>query len=205
MANLMTLRRLTRSRLGIPVADDFFTDPVIDDHINLAVQLIDAEYRWPWSEVVDQVTVDETSPDIPTPAGYRATRAVFDAQNELHAVSPADLLTWINTTSDIPQVYCPLGDAVTVRPIVNGTLTLTHYWSRQPVWLANDDDTPAIPDQFTGAIVAKAASLLASREGTAADVTRHDAEYNTWLGRMRRDVRRTTGPTRIRVRPGSWI
>jgi hypothetical protein len=204
MANLMTLRRLTRGRIGIPVSDDFFTDSVLDDHINLAVQLIDAEYRWPWSEVVDQVPVSSAAPDIPMPPGYRATRTVFDGGTELMAVSPADLLTWMNVTSDVPRVYCPIVDAIAVRPIVSGNLTLTHYWARQPTWLANDTDEPAIPDQFVGAIVAKAASLLASREGTAADVTRHDAEYNAWLGRMRRDIRRTTGPTRIRVRPGSW-
>jgi hypothetical protein len=43
MATLMELRRLTRSRLGIPVSDDFITDAVLDDHINLAVQAIEGE------------------------------------------------------------------------------------------------------------------------------------------------------------------
>lgn len=200
----MTLRRLARSRLGIPVSDDFFTDPVIDDHLNLAVQAIDAEYRWPWSEIADLVTIDSTSPDIEMPAGYRATRSVFDDQIELSAVSPGDLQTWINTVGE-PRVYCPMGGAVAVRPIVNGSRQLTHHWSRQPEWMANDDDEPTIPDQFTGAIVAKAAALLASREGAGADVGRHNDEYNTWLGRMRRDVRRSTGPTRVRVRPGGWL
>jgi hypothetical protein len=49
-ATLMQLRRLVRSRLGIPVADDFMPDHVIDDHVNLAIQAIESEFRWPWSD-----------------------------------------------------------------------------------------------------------------------------------------------------------
>jgi hypothetical protein len=54
---LMQLRRLTRSRLGVPITDDFFSDAILDDNVNLAVQAIEAEYRWPWAERVDPVIV----------------------------------------------------------------------------------------------------------------------------------------------------
>jgi hypothetical protein len=205
MATLMDLRRLTRHRLGIPVSDDFITDSVLDDHVNLAVQVIEGEYHWPWSDVVDTVTVTATSPDIPLPVGYRATRAIVDGQNELAAVAPADLLAWNDATGQAPLVWCPISDAITVRPIVQTDTALLHYWYRQPVWLRDDLDRPAIPDQFTGAIVAKAAELLSSREGAGADATRHGSEYSEWMTRMRRDVRRTTAPTRVRVRPGGWL
>jgi len=205
MATLMDLRRLTRSRLGIPVSDDFITDAVLDDHINLAVQAIEAEYHWPWSDVVEQVTITPDAPDIPQPDGYRATRSVFDGDTELGQVSAVDLLTWSGATSEVPRVWCPMVDTVAVRPVVQSDLALTHYWYRQPAWLRDDADVPSVPAQFIGAIVAKAAQLLSAREGAGADASRHGDEYNDWLERMRRDVRRTTGPTRVRVRPGGWI
>jgi hypothetical protein len=202
---LMQLRRLVRSRLGIPISDDFMQDPVVDDHINLAVETIEAEYRWPWSEVVEQVTVTVAAPDVVLAADWRATRALFDAEHELSFVAPGDLLSWFDDTGTPPKVWCPIDDVLVVRPRVQGDTVLTHYWYRQPAWLRGDNDVPAIPDQFAGAIVAKAAELLSTRESDKASSTSHGAEYQQWLGRMRRDVRRSTGPTRPRVRPGGWI
>lgn len=201
----MTLRRLTRGRLGIPVSDDFFTDSVVDDHINLAVQAIEGEYHWPWADAITRVTITPTAPSIPYPTNYRATRAVFDGEIELQQVSPIDLLTWTKTAAEVPRVWCPMVDEVVVAPTVQANRQLAHYWYRQPVWLRLDDDIPDMPDQFTGALVAKAAELLSSREGAGSDAGRHGSEYSEWLNRMRRDVRRTTTPTRVRVRPGGWI
>lgn len=204
--NLGQLRRLTRARLGIPMSDNFMTDPVLDDHINLAVQAVDAEQRWPWGEHVDQVPITSTLPDIVLGATWRATRAVFDSQRELSYISPGDLLSW--TTSEVgarPRVWCPLNGVIAIRPITPDDITLTHYWYGQPAWLREDEDQPDIPDQFAGVIVAKAAELLASREGAGADSARHKSEYDDWIKRMHRDVRRSTPPTRVRVRPGSWI
>jgi hypothetical protein len=147
---LMQLRRLTRSRLGVPITDDFFSDAILDDNVNLAVQAIEAEYRWPWAERVDPVIVTSAAPDIPTPDGWRATRAVFDGQAELYAVAPGDLLGMADVTGG-PRVWCPLPGAIAVRPVTTGDRTLTHYWYRQPTWLAYDDDTADMPDQFVGA------------------------------------------------------
>lgn len=205
MTTLMELRRLTRNRLGVPISDDFFGDPVLDDHINLAVQAIEGEYHWPWSDAVDVVTISSDEPDFPQPDGYRATRAIFDGENELYAVSPGDLMSYVTVTGELSRVWCPIGNVIAVRPIVNRTRDLKHFWYRQPTWLDDDRDIPTIPSQFMGAIIAKAAELLSSREGAGADASRHSSEYNEWLTRMRRDVRRTTMPTRVRVRPGGWI
>lgn len=204
-ATLMQLRRLVRSRLGIPVTDDFMPDHVIDDHVNLAIQAVESESRWPWQDAVDKVTVTHDAPDIVLGPGWRATRAVFMGEAELSLVSPGDLLSWNTTSSDIPKVWCPLGEVVAVRPLVNGPTDLVHYWYRQPVWLREDTDVSYIPDQYAGAIVAKASELLAARESSGGDATRHAAEYTQAITRMRRDTRRSTGPVRPRVRPGGWI
>jgi len=190
---LGALRRLTRAR------------PVLDDHINLAIETIDAEQRWPWSEVLDTALITATAPDIVLDPMWRATRAVFDAERELNFISPGDLLSWYAPAGQLPRVWCPLGGVIAIRPITQSDVTLTHYWYRQPAALRADTDKPDIPDQFAGAIVAKAAELLAMREGAGADSTRHNSEYSDWLTRMRRDVRRSTTPTQTRVRPGSWI
>jgi hypothetical protein len=204
-STLMQLRRLVRSRLGIPITDDFMTDRVLDDAINLAVQTIDAEQRWPWNELGEIVTINTTTPDIPLPDGWRATRAVFFDEHELIYVAPADLMSWLDAASDIPQVWSPMATAIAVRPTPTVDTRLRHLYAAQSTWLREDDDVPLIPEQYGGAIVAKAAELLSARESSGADAARHGAEYTQWVARMRRGTRTSTGPTRTRVRPGGWI
>lgn len=203
-ATLLQLRRLVRSRLGIPVADDFMPDNVIDDHVNLAVQSIESEFRWPWQDVVEEVTVTNAAPNIVLSPAWRATRAVFYGQTELQLIAPSDILSYDEIAGD-PRVWCPLGEVVAVRPVVATDTKLVHYWYTQPVWLREDTDVANIPDQYAGAIVAKASELLAARESSGGDTTRHGAEYTQMVTKMRRDVRRSTGPTRPRVRPGGWL
>jgi len=203
-ATLMQLRRLVRARLGVPSNDDMFQDDVLDDHINLAIDTIEMEQRWPWQERIEQVTVSPAAPDIVLPAGWRATHGLFNGEEELSLVSPLDILSWAET-SGAARVWAPVGDSLLVRPLVSGDVTLTHFYQRDPVWLRDDSDQPDMPSQFTGAIVAKAAELLSTREDNRAAAAVHLADYTGWIQRMRRDLRRSTGPLRIRVRPGSWV
>lgn len=209
MTQLRHLRRLVRSRLGVPQGDQLFPDDQLDDHINLAIETVEAEQRWPWHEHVEQVTIDQDNPDIELGSNWRATRSLhLDTGEELALVSPTDVLSWYVSQSDVtglPQVWAPVGNAVLVRPLPNGPVTLTHFFYTQPTWLRGDDAVPAIPDQFDGAIVAKAAELLSVREDDRAAAITHLTDYERWIDRMRRDVRRSTTPVRVRVRPGGWL
>src|SRR5262245_45220612 len=176
----------------------------------MAIQTVEAEQRWPWQEHVETVTVDTVEPDIVLSPGWRATRGLFvtDAQTELKLVSPTDALSWYvgtNLGNGRPEVWAPIGDRIVLRPLPAGPLTLTHYFYTEPVWLRDDDDRPDLPGQFAGAVVAKAAELLSTREDDRAGAAAHNIEYREWVDRMRRDVRRSTTPITPRVRPGSWL
>jgi hypothetical protein len=210
VTTLMQLRRLVRSRLGVPTSDQMFQDDQLDDHINLAVEAVEAEQRWPWQEHVDTVYIEPNTPDIPLGPRWRATRMllVADTKVELQLVSPSDVLSWYVSAVDVggpPTVWAPIGDHIVVRPLPSEQIALTHYYYSHPNWLRGDDDEPETPSQFVGAIVAKAAELLSVREDDRAAAGAHNVEYNQWIERMRRDVRRSTSPVRIRVRAGSWL
>ena len=204
-ATLMQLRRLVRNRIGVPISDDFMPDRAIDDAINMAVQTVDAEQHWPWCDAAQTATIDAATPDIAPPDDWRASRAVMFGEEELGYLSPIDVLTWMDTRGDVPKVWSPINEVIVVRPVVNTPVVVRHLYYRQSAWLREDEDTPLIPEQYGGAIVAKAAELLATRESSGGDATRHGAEFQAWVARMRRDTRRATGPTRTRVRPGGWI
>jgi hypothetical protein len=186
--------------------DDFFTDDVIDDLINQAIAAVEAEQRWPWQEHVEPVTVNPDKPDINLGPLWRATRAVFDQGTELGYVAPSDLLSWTGAPyAGRPQIWTTMADRVALAPTPDSEYELIHYWYTAPEILHADDDQPEMPSQFTDSIVAKTAELLAQRESDMGRAATHLADYNAWIDRMRRDLRRSTGPLRTRVRPGGWV
>src|SRR4051812_24996942 len=102
---LMQLRRLVRSRMGIPIDDDFMQDTVLDDHINLALQAVSAEGHWPWDDAVEEVHLTAAAPDIVPSKDWRVTRGVIYGHAELALVAPVDLLMLNDVTADVPSVW----------------------------------------------------------------------------------------------------
>ena len=205
MSNLLVLRRDVRNRVGIPIIDSFQGPEVIDSAINAAIRTIDSEHRWPWQERIDtsQTVVDQAS--VTMPADWRTTRAVYIGDVEVQQRSPGDLYLWSADDRGRPQIWSLIGGNIYLRPIPDQAYTVTHLYYKTPTLLVEDVDVPDVPQHHEDAIVAKAAELLSIREDDRAAAQAHLAEYLTAIARMRKDVRRSTGPIRIRVREGSWI
>lgn len=205
MTTQMQLRRLVRSRIGVPLSDDFMPSDVLNDAINEAIEAIETEHRWPWQEQLSTVTITAPATSFTPEATWLATKALYNGDQEIRLVSALDLLQWSSAAAGDPQVYAPVGGVIEVRPAGASNLTLRHLWYKQATLLDEDTDEPEIPSQFSGAIVAKAAELLSAREGDRGAQVAHQADYAGWIARMRRSVRRTVGPSVPRVRPGSWV
>jgi len=93
-----------------------------------------------------------------------------------------------------------------VAPVPAPPVIVTHFYYSEPLALVLDADAVAnLPAVYTDAIVAKAAELLSAREDDTTARAAHSADYARWVDKMRRDVKRSTGPTVPRVRPGGWI
>jgi hypothetical protein len=206
--NLVSLRRAVRTRMGSPVTDDFFTDDVLTDVINLAINQIEEQQMWPWTEGLDYPTLAIGVTTVQLPADWRASRslAVGAPWNyEISVVAPADVMRWPYSYSGLPSVWAEIGGGLQVRPAPDGAYPLVHHYYRQTPTLVFDADLPLMPDRFSGAIVATSALLLAERESNRQAAQLYQTDVTNWVNQMRRSVRRFTGPTIPRVRPGSWI
>jgi hypothetical protein len=205
VTDLATLRRYTRTRMGVPASDDFFTDPVLNDAINLAVNLIEEEHYWPWAERVAPSTV--TGGVVTKPTRWRATRSLFITNTgyELALVSINDLYASTRPTGGEPQAWADNGVDIVVSPIPADGYSLTHIHYVSPAELALDTDVPDLPSSMADAVVSKAAELLSAREDDQTARAAHGNDYAKWVQRMLRSQRRSTGPMKVRVRPGSWI
>lgn len=187
--------------MGVPTSDDFFTDQVLNDAINEAVGTVEAEHNWPWAERVVQTTV--ANGVLVKPARWATTRGLFTLDgDELRLVSLSDLLA-NGATQGNPQAYADAGTDILTAPLSN--VTLTHVYYQAPIDLVADTDEPDLPDSMSGAIISKAAELLSAREDDQAARQAHGNDYKAWVQRMLASQRNTTGPMRVRVRPGGWI
>lgn len=202
MTDLAAFRRRVRQRMGVPTSDDFFTDAVLADAINEAIETVEEEHFWPWSQRVDELTVSNGV--LGKPDRWRATRGVYTpAGDELRLIALSDFMAYGNVAG-APQVWADSGTEIVIAPVPNGT-TLIHVFYLMPAPLVADDDEPDMPASASGAVIAKAAELLSAREDDQTARAAHGSDYAKWTQRMLRSQRRSTGPMRVRVRPGGWI
>lgn len=204
MTRLAQLRRSVTSRLGTPVTDQFQTSDVIDEYINVAIQTIEQEARWPWQESVQTITITDTTGDVTVTADWKATRSIIAGRTQLTIVTPVDVLL-VPLSGGTPQIATIVDRVIKFRPAPAIGAVLQHVYYRTPILLIEDEDEPQMPTEYTPAIIAKACELLSVREDDRASAAAHAGEYNEWLVRMRRDLRRTTGPIVPRQRPGAWV
>jgi hypothetical protein len=200
---LVDFRRLTRARMGVPTSDDFFTDTVLTDAINLALGIVEEEHYWPWAQRVAPAMI--TAGTVAKVTQWRATRALFTtAGDELTLVSINDLYA-TTRPAGTPQAWADNGSDIVVSPIPADGYTVTHIFYVSPAPLALDADVPDLPPSMADVVVAKAAELLSAREDDQTARAAHGNDYAKWVQRMLRSQRRSTGPLKVRVRPGGWI
>lgn len=204
-ANLIRLRTMTRNRLGVPASDGFHTPVLLDEDVNLAIDELQSEQRWPWNEAVDTITTVAGTAAYDVPSDWRATRSIIDAEGrELALMSVSDIYMYPSSSQGRPEAYCLYGDQVRIGPIPDTAYTLTHLYYKRHLALVQDTDAMTIPAEYAGVVAAKAAELASLRADDRSAAAAHAAEYLTGLTRIKREVRRATKPIQVRVRPGAW-
>lgn len=204
MTNLLILRSMVRQRLGVPVHDDYFTDPILNTNVNLAIADIESVNRWPWSYRSEDITLPSSGTYV-LPSNWRTTQALTIDRNELHEITDYDMHVKARGETGIPEYYTIVDREIRVSPHPAADTIAHHYFYVEPQLLSVDTDETRIPAAHVGVIVAKATMLCSIREDDRAAADAHMTEYVTGLDRMRKSVRSTIRPTALRVRRGSWI
>jgi hypothetical protein len=193
--NLAELRDAVHQRTGIAV------DPgALTVMVNQAANAIAAEADWPWLHAADTFDTVAGQSVYPVPADWTRTRSIVVGGRTLAHANIRDL-----ESDSIPRtsqyVWTVEGDELHLRPTPARPAAVLHRYVTSERALLVDGDRPRLPVMFHPAIVAYTAYLVFVR----ADDRRAEAmleDCGRWLKRMRDDVRRKTGPFRVRVRPG---
>lgn len=204
--NLAQLSDSVRVRLGTPAGDTFFTDPVLADLVNEALLAISTETDWPWLQTSSTIPTVNGTAAYTLAAGVRNTRALtIDGYDPLEWRTLAEIRSIPTTVTGQPTMYTVTQEQILVRPVPAGVYTLVHDYSTVEPVLSGPTSTPVMPSEFHYAIVALACHLAHLRGGDVNRAGAAMADYQGWLKRMVSQRRRSSGPIRVRVRPGGEL
>jgi hypothetical protein len=204
--NFAQLREAVRTRIGVPPNDSYFTDVVLSDLVNEALQAITAEADWPWLELDTTFTTVAGTDTYTPPADWTDTRVLgIDGQDAMEWRPLAEILEEPTTHRGMPSRYTVSGEKLILRPVPDGAYTVRHHYVKNEQTLVTDADVPLMPTQFRYAVAALAAHLALMRSGDTARAASQLAEFQGWLKRMMQQRRRSRGPLRVRVRAGQVI
>ena len=204
--NLSQLRDAVRTRIGVPNADTFYTDQVLTDLVNEALQAVASDADWPWLQISTTLTTAAGDGDYDTPADWTETRSLcIDGYDAMEYRTLGEIREYPSTVTGVPAVYTISGDDILLRPVPSGVFTVQHDYVKNEQTLVTDADVPLMPTQFRYSVVAFACHLAYLRSGDVQRATAALADYGSWKQRMLRQRRRSAGPLRVRVRPGGAI
>lgn len=218
-----TLRTAVRDRLLMSTTDAAGTDPQINSLINEALHLIETENPagWDWLRVpFNFATVANTErytfaaiaagSTIPISGGIHAFVSVERTvpgstsgpmpMTRLPRRQAQELYPF--TLAQPPEVWYAEGLQLGLKPVPDSVYTISGIAIAAESDLAADGTSPIMPAMFHGAIVEKAAALLARRDQNPGKAAECEKMYADWVGRMRR-YRPYVGPGRVSA-PASW-
>lgn len=190
--------------MGLGADDPFWTTASIEDAINVALQQIAQSGSWRWLQALATGNTVANTETITVAGLERAIGVVLTATGaELQQSAITDILS--DTRRGRPSSFCLFANAIRLRPIPDAVYAYTVAYTREELALAGNSDEPLLPQQYDGALVAKACAILSQRANDARRVALFEGEYATWEKTMRDANRTTRGPLRIRERPGGWV
>lgn len=186
MATLTNMRTSVRQRLGVPSTDSFYTDTILTGLINEALNWYAGQWDWPWLEKSETISCADADSDYSLASDYQSTIAVIDSTGTPLVEKPFDeLLFMTDAKSANPHFYTVYNATLHVRPVPNGSFNLTHYYRAAETALSGDSDTPAMPDQWLGAVYEYAAGLGFQAAGNLTDAGEKFKTANAWIDQMR--------------------
>lgn len=203
------IRTAIYARLGVPTTDGLQDSTTVNNAINDALHHVESEADWPWLQASETLTT-AAGDDTYTPAAtwVRTKRLRVADYEPMQPCTPIELddLHPDSSHRAQPTHFAVVEGVLVVRPVPDGVYSLLHLFTKTETDLTDDAHSPLLPARFHPAIVEYACFVLHRRARQAAEAAGALAAYEGWLRRMHDDRRRTTGPSKVRVRPrAGWL
>lgn len=184
--NLTALMTATRTRLGVPSTDAFYTDANVTDLVNAAVQYLSMVEDWPWLEAVETISCVNATDVYATAATAQRTIVLYDAVGIPLERKPLDELVHMGpATGANPRFFGYRGASLVLRPVPSSSFSLTHVYVGTETRLVSGSDLPTMPQQWHDSIADYAAALGYLRAGDTTRAEPFFAAAERWVAQMR--------------------
>lgn len=203
------LAERVRRRLGLITEDPLAEAGDLLDLVNDALHQLETRHpqAWPWlfAETTFQTSSGDDNYDVPDDwmkvYSLKLTLPGSSAKAEMPRYSIGQLEEmYPYEATQQPQCFAVWGRTLRLRPIPDGTYTITHRYVRTEPDVTDDDDEPIMPSTFHGAIVEQAVELQARRVGAESQANTAQAAVDRWVRQMVGYSREYIGPGRVRDR-----
>lgn len=199
-------------RTGYDSSDGQLTPQIVTECLRSALNFLATERDWDWLQTSESLSTVSGTPYVTPLAGSASgvtwvrtlNLVVSDASQIVQAPWPSYRAFPPDATGQ-PYKYAEQQGRLYLWPVPDGVYTLYHDFIRGEPALTSDTSVPLLPAYFHDAWVEKAATIAYRRVGEPARAGEADAIYKDWLRVMVDNRKRSAGPYKIRVRPGSWI
>lgn len=208
--NVTNLIAAVRRRTGLSSSDAFAADADITEILAEVCNAVASEHDWPWLETSATLTTAAGTATYSVPADWMRTRTlqVSGSSPMDSSLSREQVDGWfpdsVNSSGE-PLFFVVSGDTLRLYPTPDAVYSVTHVYYKSETVLAAGSDVPLMPAWAQGILIWGAASHLLRRTGQDARADEAQVQYDRWLRRLQDNVRRTSGPVRVRVRSGGWI
>lgn len=212
--NLQELRDETRRRIGETTEQDFFADVEIDLNLNEGLKRFSNEERWPWLYADFETTTTEGEDELELPDnialnrvfGFNISDQTLAGGQMLERVEPMEGFRLRHAHRDreaVPRYYYisksnlvddsepPIRYTAKLIPAPDAAYEITGIYLIVPPLLSGNEDEPAMPEEYQGALPAYAAGMLFLKE---LDISQKAGEqfaiYNSILENAVRETKR---------------
>jgi len=183
---LATLRTSVRTRLGVPSSDALFTDTVLTELINEALQYISSEHDWWWLEKSETLSLTSSTSAYSVASDCTRTINVEDPTGiPLSRKGIDELVAMTTAEAGYVRFFSPYGTKLEFRPVPNTSISVNHRYIGGETALSGDSDTPLIPAQFQPALIEYAVYLCHTRIGNTQEAGPVLEVYNRWIETMK--------------------
>lgn len=186
--NLTGLMEATRTRLGVPASDSFFTDQVVTDLVNAGLEYITGRHDWFWLENSESLNTVAGTETVATSALSQRTIALYDQTGVQLEYRPYHELVRFpaDAESNTLRFFGLRGSTIVLRPVPLGSVSgaLTHVYRSAETRLTTGSDTPLMPQQFHDAIADRATYLGHLRQNDNASAKLFQESCEEWIQLM---------------------
>ena len=192
-------------RSGLATDDGQLTPERVNQCLRSALNFIASEHDWDWLQSTETLTTTANQNYVTPGLTWIRTISLTGPDGDSMTQAPwSEFRAGPTSSTGQPDRWAPRNGRLYLWPVPDTSYALTHDFIRTETDLTTDSSEPLMPDQFQDGWIEYATYLALRRIGDSERAAEAYTAYQDWQRVTVDNRRRSRGPFRVSVRPGSF-